>query len=324
MLAVPFVSNQPMCSIYIFYATVLCPSGYGDGGGGPSEDQVERSLRLQRSFVGETTPSCRWDTVDSFFQRLAAAKDNLPIYRGELFLEYHRAVHTTQSDFKYNLRSCERALQTREAMRVISGNCTPLSAKENWERYLFALFHDATPGSSINSVYKELNAELKSLAERQYQSALGEWPRQPAESKTSITIVNPLAWERHSVVELHIDFLLKDHGDHYLYFAEEEIYYPIQVVDDTAYVCVKLKGLSAIPFQITNGVKRPKFTSPSNMTATPNSLGNGIVHAEFNSHGQINFLSIHGRPILIAKGDAASFTLHQDQPEAYDAWDMGK
>ena len=75
---------------------VLCPTGYGDGGGGPSEEQIERSFRLKKSFVGgEDTPSCRWGTVESFFQRLALVEDELPVYRGELFLEVSMSIWTS-------------------------------------------------------------------------------------------------------------------------------------------------------------------------------------------------------------------------------------
>ena len=285
---------------------VLIKQGYGDGGGGPSDDQLERSLRLQRSFVGGETPSCRWGTVKSFFQRLSEVQDELPLYRGELFLEYHRAVHTTQSDFKYNLRACERSLQTREALRVISGNWVPLDMETSWKRYLFALFHDATPGSSIHSVYQELNAELKLLAEAQYTSAVDEWPDQPAavDASNTFTIINQLAWDRYCSIELP--------GDD---FGGDGISDRVQVIDGKIYDMVKLKGLSATPcIPKCTTLARNKDT---NTKATPNSLSNGIVTAEFDEYGQLCSMSVRGEPLLLTKNEAASFTLHDDNPEAY-------
>ena len=287
------------------------PSGYGDGGGGPSDEQLERSLRLQNSFVGET-PSCRWGTSSSFFKRLALVEDELPVYRGELFLEYHRAVHTTQSDFKYNLRACERALQTREALRVISGNFEPLKVSESWERYLFALFHDATPGSSIHSVYQELNAELSSLSERQLALAIKEWPFHfssdvDASTTSSYTIINQLAWERFDVVELPADVQPED----------GLLQGQIQLIEGKTYALVKLKGMSASP------LSDQAIDTSTKMKATPNSLSNGIVNAEFDEYGQLCSLSIHGEHMLLSRDKASSsFTMHDDNPEAYDAWDM--
>ena len=287
------------------------PSGYGDGGGGPSDEQLERSLRLQNSFVGES-PSCRWGTSSSFFKRLALVEDELPMYRGELFLEYHRAVHTTQSDFKYNLRACERALQTREALRVISGIFEPLDVSESWERYLFALFHDATPGSSIHSVYQELNEELSSLSERQLALAIEEWSSQfssdvDASPSTYYTVINQLAWERYAVVEFPAD----------VQHEEDLLQGQIQLIEAKTYALVKLKGLSASPLS-----DQAIYTSTEIMKATPNSLSNGIVNAEFDEYGQLCSMSIHGEHMLLSKDKASSFSMHDDNPEAYDAWDM--
>jgi alpha-mannosidase len=297
---------------------VLCPSGYGDGGGGPSEEQIERSLRMQRSFIGVSTPACRWGTVDSFFQRLSKVRDELPIYRGELFLEYHRAVHTTQSDFKYHLRACERALQQREALRVISGNFTPLNMKDNWERYLFALFHDAAPGSSIHSVYRELNAELKSLAMRQHESAIEEWPQHPSDgtNNASFTIANPLAWSRFSMVELPPYLLDDGHSTYCVCSMDDGVSSPVQFVDGKPCAVVNMKGLSAQPFTLfPTGADDETNNDP--MHATPYLLSNGIVRAEFDEYGQLFSISIRGELLLLTRGKAASFALHDDNPEAY-------
>ena len=242
---------------------------------------------------------------------MALVEDELPIYRGELFLEYHRAVHTTQSDFKYNLRACERALQTREALRVISGNFEPLDVSESWERYLFALFHDATPGSSIHSVYQELNADLSALSQRQLALAIEEWSSQfssdvDASPSTSYTIINQLAWERYEVVELPAD----------VHFEDDLFQGQMQLIEGKAYILVKLKGMSASP------LFDQAIETSTEMKATPTSLSNGIVNAEFDEYGQLCSMSIHGEHMLLAKEKASSFSIHDDNPEAYDAWDM--
>jgi len=241
---------------------------------------------------------------------LALVEDELPVYRGELFLEYHRAVHTTQSEFKYNLRACERALQTREALRVISGNFEPLDVSESWERYLFALFHDATPGSSIHSVYQDLNTELSSLAERQLALAIKEWLSSSdvdASTTTSYTIINQLAWERFDVVELPANVQ-----------PEEDLFQgQMQLIEGKTYALVKLKGLSASP------LSNQAIDTSTEMKATPKSLSNGIVNAEFDEYGQLCSMSIHGERMLLSKDKASSsFSIHDDNPEAYDAWDM--
>lgn len=279
---------------------------------------------MKRAFIGET-PSCHWGSADSFFERLSSVKEDLPIYRGELFLEYHRAVHTTQSDFKSNLRNCERALQTREALRVISGNYEPLSMAENWERYFFMMFHDATPGSSIHTVYQELNAELKLLAERQYASAAEEWPNQSTtdDDDDTFTIVNQLAWKRCCLVELPADMFREGtHSSHYVHSKEDETFVPIQIIDGKPCAWVELEGLSAMPYSyVPKSAKRARYEN-RDMRATPTSMSNGIVDAVFDQYGQFSSMSVHGKPLLLTKDEAATFTLHEDNPEAFDAWDM--
>lgn len=317
---------------------VLCPSGYGDGGGGPTEDQIERSLRLQKS-LGGTTPSCSWDTVGSFFERLSNVQEDLPVYQGELFLEYHRAVHSTQSNFKKHLRSCERSLQVREAMRVISGNYNPLDMAENWERYLFALFHDATPGSSIHSVYQDLNQELDSLSNNQMQMTINEWPKTVATATAlndrNIVIANPLAWKRYCIVELPEQLCIVYDQDavyccvfDYLQSFIDGIEYPTQVHEDTIYACVPLDGLTAQSFHLTDD-KNICTEADTNATitevfhsieASPTCLDNGIVCVTFDEYGQVDSMRVHGEPVLLE--GTASFTIHADHPEAYDAWDM--
>ena len=136
----------------------LAPAGFGDGGGGVTEEMCERARRVA-SLSG--LPPTRWGRIDEFFARLGQVKDKLPIYRGELYLEYHRGTYTTHGDVKANFRALERALQVHEAARCALGR-GPLD-DHPWRRLVFAQFHDYIPGSSVHEVYAEGNAEQTEL-----------------------------------------------------------------------------------------------------------------------------------------------------------------
>ena len=207
-------------------------------------------------------------------------------------------------------------MQTCEALRVISGNWVPLDMETSWKRYLFALFHDATPGSSIHSVYQELNAELKLLAEAQYTSAVDEWPDQPAavDASTTFTIINQLAWDRYCSIELPGDVGDESMSPHH--FGGDCNSDRVQVIDGKIYAMVKLKGLSAASY-IPKCTTLARNKDTNNMKATPNSLSNGIITAEFDEYGQLCSMSVRGEPLLLTKNEAASFTMHDDNPEAY-------
>ncbi len=161
----------------------LHPTGYGDGGGGPTEEMCERARRLN-ALAG--TPALQWDQPEAFFARLARRSRQLPVYQGECYLEYHRGTYTTHSDLKAAFRGLERALQVREAVAVATQTAPDLTAV--WRRLVFAQFHDYIPGSSVAEVYAEGMPELTRLAREQQTAATAALAR-PSEGWQ---VFNPL------------------------------------------------------------------------------------------------------------------------------------
>ena len=153
----------------------LLPTGYGDGGGGPTAEMCERARRLG-SLPG--MPSIRWDHPESFFNRLAPLKSRLPVHKGECYLEGHRGTFTTHGAVKSAFRGFERALQISEAAACVTGRDWDRSAA--WKRLILSQFHDDIPGSSVWDVYLEglperarLGMEEKQKAVRALQSPRG-------------------------------------------------------------------------------------------------------------------------------------------------------
>jgi len=136
----------------------LIAFGYGDGGGGPTEEMLER----QRQFADfPVVPSLRPIEVGSWF---AAVRDKvkddatLPVWVGEMYLELHRGTLTTQSRTKYLHRRAERALITAEtvgSMAHLLGAPAPVTLEPQWRVVLRNEFHDILPGSGIREVYEE-------------------------------------------------------------------------------------------------------------------------------------------------------------------------
>jgi alpha-mannosidase len=138
---------------------MLIPTGYGDGGGGPTEEMLERARRV-KDLAG--MPRVEWGNIEPFFDRLNEVKSELPVVTGELMLELHRGVFTTHGSLKSAFRALERALQTLEAAHVVRG-LGPIDL-HYWKRATFSHFHDYIPGSSIWEVYAEAIPELEALA----------------------------------------------------------------------------------------------------------------------------------------------------------------
>ncbi len=151
---------------------MLIPTGYGDGGGGPTEAMIERARRVA-NLAG--MPQVEWGNIEPFFERMRGVEAELPVVKGELLLELHRGVFTTHGELKYQFRRLERALQTLEAAHVVRG-LGPIDL-HYWKRASFSHFHDYIPGSSIWEVYAEAIPELAQLADKAYaesQAALNE------------------------------------------------------------------------------------------------------------------------------------------------------
>ncbi|PTY07609.1 alpha-mannosidase [Opitutaceae bacterium EW11] len=163
----------------------LHPTGYGDGGGGPTEEMCERARRL--SSLGDT-PEIVWDQPEAFFERLDRLRSRLPVFQGECYLEYHRGTYTTHSAVKEAYRRAERALQVREAVACALGTAADLRAP--WRRVVFTQFHDCLPGSSVPEVYAETLPELRRIEAEHLSAAASELNR--ADAKTTEAVFNPL------------------------------------------------------------------------------------------------------------------------------------
>src|SRR5689334_23614365 len=82
----------------------LYPYGYGDGGGGPNRAMLEAAKRLADL---DGVPRVELDTVASFWEKVRAEAPALPVWVGELYLEYHRGTYTTNGPIKRGNRRNE-------------------------------------------------------------------------------------------------------------------------------------------------------------------------------------------------------------------------
>lgn len=131
-------------------------SGLEDGG-------VNREMLELRRVMDELPglPNVKTSFASDFFNKLHKAadekKDRISEWDGELYLEYHRGIYTTQAANKRNNRKNEIKLFETEWLSVLSamlGGKYPKDAIDDcWEKLLCLQFHDIIPGSSIREVY---------------------------------------------------------------------------------------------------------------------------------------------------------------------------
>ena len=263
--------------------------GYGDGGGGTTEEQLERARRFA-NLAG--VPRVQWSSARKFFDRMEDIRVDLPTYQGELYLEYHRGTYTTQGELKRLYRRAETSLQVHEAVRAALG--TGPIAEEPWQRLSFIQFHDSLPGSSIRTVYDEVNPELQALGDAALAAARKELTS--AGSDGVLRIFNPLPFGRRLVVEAP----------------------SANLPGQTTSAGTRLLLVAAPAIGTVRATEAITPAHPVQVTST--SLDNGVVKACFNPQGQLVSLAVQGIPLRLES--PAGLVLHEDNPAMFDAWDI--
>jgi len=138
--------------------------GYGDGGGGPD---IEMMIKLNQAERSEFMPQVKGSfNEQDYISDLEKFNDKMPTYNGEIYLENHRGVYTTNLEIKKYVATLEDKLSMLEflsSMNYESGTHIN-NTKELWYNLLKAQFHDILPGSAYYYAYKEEFAELDNLS----------------------------------------------------------------------------------------------------------------------------------------------------------------
>lgn len=150
----------------------LLTFGFGDGGGGPTDEMLEMLRRTSKGVPG--LAQSQIGTATEFLTRLekkiAKSPHLLPSWQGELYLEFHRGTYTSLAKNKKNNRDCEFLILDTEALCTMLDklNVAKFPKKElheAWEVILTNQFHDIIPGSSITEVYEKSDKEYAQIRE---------------------------------------------------------------------------------------------------------------------------------------------------------------
>ena len=190
---------------------ILVSYGYGDGGGGPTRDMLETSLRMEKGIRG--IPKVRQLFAGDYFTELEErVKDNpeLPVWEGELYFEFHRGVYTSMARNKRSNRKAEYMMMDLELLSVLCAAMGKVYPKEKldqmWKTILINQFHDILPGSAIHEVYEVTKEEYAQLDEQGHQmisACLKQLYSDSGETeKKNITVVNQLGFARDTVITI--------------------------------------------------------------------------------------------------------------------------
>ncbi len=298
------------------HSEILKWTGVGDGGGGTTVAAIE-TIRRWKNLAG--TPRVEWGKVEPFFNRLSHVRNDLPVYEGELYLEFHRGIYTTQSEFKRRYRLLERSLQVWEAVRTVFGG-GPIPPAF-WERLCFAQFHDALPGSSIPLVYEQLGSALEFLGTKAVERAQDDFAKASEQSSIipAYAIFNPLALDRQVIVELPLK------GDeikpNMAVAGVNGVIIPCQIIGEGAQArlitSLATEGLGVQKIYTNTTVEE---TPPSTWEISPSVMDNGVLRVEFDERGQLQRIIQDGTAWPLA--EPPHLSLYPDYPPNFDAWEI--
>ncbi|HEU5138589.1 MAG TPA: alpha-mannosidase [Bacillales bacterium] len=309
---------------------LLLAYGWGDGGGGPTKEMLE-ARRVMKNLPG--FPKLETGKAEPYFERLEKrlADKELPVWDGELYLEFHRGTYTSQASLKRANRKAEVIYHQAEWLSVIASllrggtNHSNEKLREGWERLLLNQFHDVLPGSSIRQVNEDARADyiwVQQLGQEVLDEANQSIFDAIRTDSNGVVVFNSLAFNRNDLIELpHSDQFLKNQS----VFDEQGRSSPVQVIDDGNDKKVLLKAENVPPL----GYKTFRFAEANHdiepsIVVHQDYLENQFYKIRLNDKGQ--FMSIYDkrtqREVLEEGASGNVFQAFEDKPMDFDAWDI--
>jgi len=313
--------------------------GLGDHGGGPNREILDRvrgygQLALAPKFV-HTTPS-------PFLQQKRKEKLDLPLWKDELYLEYHQGTFTTQGAIKKNNRRTEAMLATTEKLAAVAlllrdrFQYPAAELEQCWKSALTMQFHDILPGSSITPVYhdalatyKRVQRELRALEDRTLER-IGSMIDTTKASGTPLLVFNPLSWERDDVVSLRHPvppgFSLRLFDD-----AGVEVPCEAGLTGDDgkaeiSFLARKIPPLGYRVFSIVAGKGGASRAGEGTAPGADGMMENEVLRVVIDpASGNLKsiFAKRLGREFVAPGQEANKLWVYEDRPEDWDAWNIG-
>ena len=300
----------------------LQPFGFGDGGGGPTAEQIERANIGARC---DGLPRVEQKSVHSFCEDLHQAQralwrngQDIKIWDGELYLELHRGTYTSQAWIKEANRRAECMLRLGEALAcahagVMSDGAfaeeTRVSLDGTWKTVLLNQFHDILPGSSIKEVYddaREQMDEVRRDAMRVVQGGMAWMAAATSDGSTSTEPEQLVVFNAASTAQSGV--LATEDGD---VLAVRVPAFGIQVIDPSR-------------------APQPE-TEVAVHVDGDRTLRNGIVSVTIDDAGRIGELRrIDGDCLVNGAGQHGvplpmnQLVIYEDRPRRWEAWDTDR
>lgn len=301
--------------------SVLYLYGYGDGGGGVTSEMLNKIEAVSRM---PGLPDIDTGSIKNYLANIFATEE-LPKWKGELYLEKHRGVYTSQAILKKKNRYVEflyREAEIWSTINIIFLNNTIniKQLKKGWELILKNQFHDILPGSCVkevvNDAIEDYDFAIKEGNKVLMNSLSGIIDRVNTD-KGSIVVFNSLPWNRTDIVKVKINNnkkvkALKDNQNNIIPVQQSEGY--------IYFVAINVPSLGYCSYTpIEEEVKQEVVNEYDNYL-----LENDYFKLAFNKNG--NLISIfdkkNNKEIIPEGLEGNQFQIFEDKSTYFDSWDL--
>jgi alpha-mannosidase len=306
--------------------------GMGDHGGGVSRTHLNRAMDLRRD---PAYPNIVFISTQDYFKHLheLSKTNEFPVFRDELYLEYHRGTYTSQAAVKRGNRVGEILEENAEKFASIAalfGQPYPYARIfDGWYIIMLNHMHDILPGSHIPDVSDDAArdyAAQQATANEVIHESLAVIAAQ-ADTRgqgAPVVLFNPVGWTRDAVIELPISpsfppspGIVDDSG----------AALPFQIVSDAfqhkslLFVARSLPPLGYAVYRVRGGMQEPENTDIA--------IDKGIIenkHIKITVDMETGALTSmthkkSGREFINEQG-GNFIQFYKDDPEKYDAWNI--
>lgn len=308
---------------------LLVAFGWGDGGGGPTKEMIE-TARVLKNLPG--IPKVEMGKAEPYFKRLGErVKDqNLPIWDGELYLEYHRGTYTSQASLKRANRKAETIYHSAELLGVITNVLLQTNhqekLREGWEALLLNQFHDILPGSSIRQVNedaRESYEKVQKIGHFVLDEAINLIAEQVKTEHNSLIVFNSLSYRRNDYIEVNIS---EEITEQTTIVDEDGMASPVQMIhtNDGMKLLLKATNVPSLGYKTYTLKEASIESSPKSITIRKDFIENQYYAITLNEQGQITSLIDKRieREVLAKNSCANVFQAFEDKPMNFDAWDI--
>jgi alpha-mannosidase len=304
---------------------LLLAFGWGDGGGGPTREMLER-IRVMENIPG--IPKVQIDTTESYFNRIYNQIDHqqLGTWEGELYFELHRGTYTSQSYTKRANRKAEGLMHDLEFVSVLADAVTKKNnypqeeINQLWEKLLLNQFHDVLPGSSIRQVYEDCKVIYEEI-ETKGAYLLNEGMKRilPTASagKESVLIFNTTGWKRNDVLLLPYSNTITKESR---FNTAEGIPVMIQCTEEG--ILLFVEAIPAYGYQKLIVATHNELTY-SDIIVEKTHLENKFFIIDLNDGGEIiSLVDKRNKRQLCCGKPMNVLCAFEDKPVRFDAWDI--